>query len=56
MKTSSSNWDFSYFIRHYISVAGKASISLINEVLSLLHINLMKFSKDQCENFSLAIY
>ena len=34
-----------YFIKHCLSVTRKATLSLINEVLSLFHINLMKNSK-----------
>ena len=54
MKISSSIKKIAYFTRQYLSVTTKASILLINEVLSLLHINLMKFSKYQCESFTTA--
>ena len=36
---------FAYFTRYYLSVTGKNINIKINEVLSLLHINLMKIQK-----------
>ena len=50
IKISPRNINFSYFTRHYIFVTEKVSISLIYEVLFLLQINLMKFSKIRCEH------
>ena len=41
---------FAYFTWNYLSVTRKASISLINKALYLLHINLMRISKDRCED------
>ena len=52
MKISSNNKKKAYFTCNYLSITGKASISIINEVLSLLHINSIKISKDRSEDFN----